>query len=287
MKRLTMLALMLASFLMVSCGAKVEVPPAFVGKIQTRDGMSGDVRVTSKFRLPMCWSYCDKLVLLDVSDQRYTEEFSTFMPKDDLTLKYGVSLQMSVSPDNYDFIYANIPAAGTNDGGVSLITQATVYTRYVEQRLETVLPAIVADYTIDQVASNRDEVNTFITSRLREELSDSPFVVKFAGLTDVVYPSIIIDAKEKAAERREQEEQLLAERTLALLAIQTEREVEESRRDVELAKAATKAMIAEQMMTPAYETLLKYETLQAMAASSNKIIVPTDMLDGLAVQNQL
>ena len=63
--------------------------------------------------------------------------------------------------------------------------------------------------------------------------------------------------------------------------------VGQKRREVEIQKAKTKALIAKQLMTPQYETLLKYETLQAMAQSSNKVIVPTEMLDGIAVQGQV
>ena len=117
-------------------------------------------------------------------------------------------------------------------------------------------------------------------------MQSTPFTLKYAGITGVSLPALIIEAKEDAAKRSEQENTMLAQRNLDLLAIQTESEVEEKRRAVELQKAATQAMIAEEMMSPAYETLLRYETLKAFATSTNKVIVPTEMLDSIAVQNE-
>ena len=55
--------------LLSACGARVEVPPAHVGKIMTKDGYQDTLIPTSKFRLSPCWAYCDRLVTLDVADK--------------------------------------------------------------------------------------------------------------------------------------------------------------------------------------------------------------------------
>lgn len=271
---------------LTGCGKPVEIPPAHVGKIQTKNGMTDSVRMPSKFRLDKCWAYCDKLITLDVSDQRYKEAFKTFMPKDDLELRYAVTMTMAVDPSKYDFIFDNVPATSVADQ-LSRIEQVNVYKRYAESKVETILPEIVAEFKISEIASDRSKVNTFIKQRLNKELQSTPFILKHVGLTQVDYPEIITKAKELAAERREKEQQILAQRTLDLMAIQTEKEVEKERREAELMKAKTKAMIAKEMMTNDYETLLKYETLSEMAKSQNKVIIPTEMLDGLAVQNEV
>lgn len=280
------LAIISATAALTACGTKVEVEPAHVGKIQTRDGFQQGFREPSKFRLDFCMTYCDKLVTLDVSDQRYTESFKTFMPRDDLNLDYSVSMTMAIDPTKYDFIFANVPAQ-SEGSNVSKILQQNVYRRYAESKIETILPEIVANFKIGEIASERNKVNAYIKQRLNDELKQTPFILKHVGLTSVTYPKIITDAKENAAERREQEEQLLAQRKLDLLKIQTEKEVEEQRREVELMKAATKSKVAKEMMSPEYEKLLKYETLQMMAESQNKVIVPTQMLDGIAIQREL
>lgn len=286
MKSIKTVAIVGVLGMLAACGQRVEIPPANVGKIQTKDGMQEGVRHPSKFRLDRCWSYCDKLITLDVSDQRYNESFKTFMPKDDLNLSYSVSMTLSVDPKKYDFIFSNVIALPLSDQTAE-IKQIDVYQRYAEAIVETTLPEIVANFEIAEISSSRTEVNNYIQKRLNDELSKTPFVLKYVGLTNVDYPKIITDAKENAAERREKEQQILAQRTLDLLEIETERQVEEKRREVELMKAASKRMIAKEMMSKEYETLLKYETLNAIAASPNKVIVPTDALSSLAVQSQV
>ena len=266
-------------------GQEAEIPTGYVGKIQTQNGFSDDVRNPSKFRLDACFKYCDRLVTLDVSDKNYQEVFKTLMPKDDLVLTYGITMTMAVDPKKYNFIFGNVPFDLTQEGAV--ITQKDVYNRYAQPQLQTIIPSILTEFTIGEVASEREKVNAYIKQRLNKELSSTPFILKHVGLKQVILPSIITEAKERAATRREEEEQVKAERTLELLKIETEKEVETSRREVELMKAKVKADIAKKLMTPAYETLLKYETLQMMATSSNKVIVPVAMLDGLAVQQEI
>lgn len=76
------LALVASALALSACGERVEVPPAHVGKIMTKDGYQDNLIPTSKFRLPPCLAYCDRLVLLDVSDKAYQESMSIFIPED-------------------------------------------------------------------------------------------------------------------------------------------------------------------------------------------------------------
>jgi predicted small lipoprotein YifL len=65
-KHKTSLAAVAAAFVLGACGQKVEVPPAHVGKIMTKDGYQESLIPTSKFRLGSaghtvidwsCWMY--------------------------------------------------------------------------------------------------------------------------------------------------------------------------------------------------------------------------------------
>lgn len=287
MKKLLSLLAISASVLLTGCsGESVEIPSGNVGKIQTKDGFQEGIRKASKFRLEKCYKFCDRLVTLDVSDSQYGLKFSTFMPKDELTMGYSVDMMLGVKADKYDMVFTNVPFKAMSER-FGAITQADVYLRYAKPVLNTSIPAIVSNFTIGQVASERTKVNNYLKAKMNEQLKDTPFIVKHVGLVNVEYPAIITKAKERAAERKEQEDIIKQQRELDLLQIETDLMVDQKRREVEIQKAKTKALIAKQLMTPQYETLLKYETLQAMAQSSNKVIVPTEMLDGIAVQGQV
>ena len=267
-------------------GQSVEIPSGNVGKIQTKDGFQAGIRKASKFRLENCYKFCDRLVTLDVSDSQYKLSFSTYMPKDELTMGYSVEMMLGVKAKKYDMVFTNVPFVADSDR-FGYIKQSDVYARYARPILNTEIPAIMSNFTIGQVASERAKVNSFVKAKINEKLAQTPFIVKHVGLVKVDYPEIITKAKERAAERKEQEDIIKQQRELDLLQIETDLMVDQKRREVEIQKAKTKALIAKQLMTPQYETLLKYETLQAMAKSSNKVIVPTEMLDGIAVQGQV
>lgn len=287
-RRLLMCAAVLAgAFTLAGCsGQKVEIPSGNVGKIQTKDGFQEGVRTASKFRLEKCYKFCDRLVILDVSDSQYSMAFSTFMPKDELTMGYAVDMMLGVKADKYDLVFENVPFRADSDR-LGVIAQAGVYKRYAHPILKTDIPAMVSNFTIGEIASERSKVNKFMKAKMNAALKNTPFVVKHVGLTDVNYPDIITRAKERAAERKEQEDVIKQQRELDLLQIETDKLVDRERRELQLQQAETRALIAKELMTPEYETQLKYETLQKLAESSNKTFVPTEMLDGIAVQNQV
>lgn len=287
MKKLLAMALVMSCAFLAGCsGESVEIPSGNVGKIQTKDGFQKGIRKASKFRLEKCYKFCDRLVTLDVSDGQYGLAFSTYIPKDELTMGYSVEMMLGVKASKYEMVFTNVPFVADSDR-LGTIKQSDVYKRYARPVLNTEIPAIISNFSIGQIASERSKVNSYLKAKMNEKLADTPFIVKHVGLVKVDYPEIITKAKERAAERKEQEDIIKQQRELDLLQIETDLMVDQKRREVEIQKAKTKALIARQLMTPQYETLLKYETLKAMAESSNKVIVPTEMLDGIAVQGEV
>lgn len=279
--------LMLAAVIgLAGCGTPSEVPTSYVGKIQTPKGFQKEVLQPSKFRLDQCWGYCDKLVLLEASDQVFTREFKTFMPKDKLNLTYGVSMTLAIDPNSYDQIFSIIPAEDRNDQ-LAVIKLADVYARTASTKIDTLMPQILTKFTIAEVASNREKVNQFVQQELSKQLEKTPFIVKVAGLTKVDYPDIITQAQENAAKRKENEAQVLAQRNLDLLQIQTDKEVETQRRELELMKASTTAMVADKMFSTNYKTMRELEVMEKLANSPNKVFIPSTMLNSLALQTMV
>ena len=288
MKRIVTAAIIFGSSVMLAgCGAtSVEIPSGHVGKIQTKDGFQDGVRHASKFRLDRCTRYCDRLVTLDVSDSQYTLQFKTYMPKDQLHMGYMVKMTMGVKPSSYEQVFSNIPFDSHTDQ-FGNIPQKTVFNRYAKPVLETDIPGMLSNFSIGQIQSDRSKVNGFMKSKMNEALADTPFIVKHVGLTNIEYPEIITRAKERAAERKENEEVIKQQRELDLLQIETDLLVDMKRRKLEIQKAETRALIANKLMTPEYASLMKYETLQKFAESDNKVFIPTEMLDSIAAQGML
>ena len=274
---------------LAACGSKVEVPAAHVAKIMTKDGYKADTIGTSKFRLDWCWAYCDKLVLLDASDQAVSEKMELFMPEDKLNMTFDLRLTMIINPNKYEELFARIPPVDQN--GVDVISWNKAYVTYAQQIVRAEAREFLSDFTIAEIASSRETINAQLSQRLTKSINEkTPFQVRYVGLADIQYPKIIVEAQENAAERREQINQEYA--NLELSKVRLERELQEQTMNqkitFERARAeAEVARIQSQSLTPAYIRYRELQILEKLAESDNKVFVPSAMLDSVAGQVQL
>ncbi len=284
------------ALLATGCGQRVEVPPANVGKIMTKSGYQEGFINTSKIRLDACWwpgAYCDRLVLLDVSDFAKTEQFKLFMPEDRLNLLFDVRVTMMVNPEQREMLFNKITPRKMMVGGNQAIAidMNRAYYTYAEQIIRSETRSFIADYSIAEVASNRDAIGDKLQDHLKKTIAKrTPFIVRYAGLADVQYPEIIVTAQENAAERREAIQQEKAQ--LEVSKVQLERELQEAsmQRKVDVEKARAEAeqnKILAESVSPAYVKYRELEALDKVADSKNKTFVPFEMLNSMAGQVML
>ena len=242
MKKIMTGVIMATALILGGCGDRVEVPPAHVGKVMTKDGYQDNLVPTSKFRLPACVAYCDRLVLLDVSDNSYSESLTIFIPEDKLNLNVTIRTTLSVNPRKSEELFAALTPASI-EGSTSRIDNRTIYNTYAAQIIQAEVREYLSQYSIAEIASSNEKVNSDIRERLSKVLSErTPFNVRYVGLTNIEYPKIITDAQEAAAERREAVQQEQAQ--LEISKVKLERELQEARltRAIEKEKAETEAI---------------------------------------------
>lgn len=240
---------------MIGCGTRVEVPPAHVGKIMTKDGYKEGIKGTSKFRLDACWAYCDKLVLINAGDQANTESMKIFIPEDKLNLEVDVRTNLTLNKEGADALFDALPPQDSENEDVAVIERTLAYRTYAQQIILTETREYLSQYSIAEIASSLEKVNSDLRIRLQKSLeARTPFSVRYVGITNIKYPSIITEAQENAAKRREQIQQ--EEAQLQISKVQLERELQEARLqrkiDVETALAAAEAdRIRSAALTPA------------------------------------
>lgn len=264
----TLLAVALAASL-TACGTKVEVPTAHTGKLMTKDGYQENTIPTSAFKLPWCWTYCDNLVLLDTSDKAKTENMTIFIPTDKLNLEVGLRVTLSVNPKETNGLFATLPTQPAPEGTpnadrVRYIGWDQIYNTYAQQVILTEAREYLSKYSISQISSSMEKVNADLRIILQKKIEDrTPFTVRYVGITNVKYPSIITQAQENAATRREQIQQ--EEAQLQISNVKLDRELQETRLqrqiDVEKAEADAEAdrIRAQAANNPAVITLRKLE----------------------------
>lgn len=248
---------------MIGCGSKVEVPAAHVGKIMTKDGYREEIIGTSKFRLDPCMWYCDKLVLINAGDQANTENMEIFIPEDKLVLKVAVRTNLTLNKDGSDALFDALPPIASEDNDVAIIERNLAYNTYAQQIILTETREYLSQYSIAEIASSLEKVNSDLRVRLQKSLeSRTPFSVRYVGITNIEYPKIITEAQENAAKRREQIQQ--EEAQLQISKVSLERELQEARLqrkiDVENALAQAEAdRVRANALTPSVIRLRELE----------------------------
>ena len=275
----------IAAFSLVGCGEAVEVPPAHVGKVMTKIGYKEGTIGTSKFRLDPCFAYCDKLVLLDVSDRSVSETMELFIPKDKLNMSFDLRMTLSVNPQKYEELYSRMAPAEDQ------ISWMSAYNTYARDIVRSEAREFLSQFSIAEIASSRETLNVQLSERLSKSISQrTPFQVRYIGLADIQYPEIIVDAQKKAAERREQIEQENAQ--LEISKVQLERQLQEQQmqRAIDVERAEAEALVNKILgdsITPSYVRYKELSVLQDLANSQNKVFIPTSMLDSVAAQIQI
>lgn len=294
MKKLAFVMVAFAAMLaLTGCGQRVEVGSGEVAKISGKNGYRDGVIHTSRFRLDPCIAYCDNLVVLDASDSFRTIDMSVFMPADRLDLDFTVRVTLAVNPSKYDELFSRmrVDDNGDRQSRVRHISLDRAYRTYAEQIIHTTSRAYISQYTIMDIASNRDTIGSGLAERLTRELQEqTPFIVRHVALSDVKFPAIITQAQIRAAERREAIAQEEAELEVSKVRLERELQEERLRRLVQVELATTEAevnRILGESMTPSYIRYRELQFLDRVASSNNKVFLPTDMLNTVAGQIQL
>ena len=233
---------LLAVAALAACGQRVEIPPAHVGKIMTKDGYQENLIPTSKFRLPMCWVYCDRLVTMDISDKAYTENLSIFIPEDQLNLGVTVQATLSINPKKTEELFTSISPSETSEFQ-SRIENQNIYKTYASQIIQKEVREYLSKFSIGQIASSNERINSELSVKLSDVLaSRTPFNVRFVGITGLKYPEIITKAQEAAAERREAIQQEEAQAKVTEVKLSAQLQEARLQRAIEKEKAETEAL---------------------------------------------
>ncbi len=273
---------------LTGCGQAVEVPPAHVGKILTKNGYAPDTIPPSKFRLPACWAYCDKLVLLEVSDSMLQESMpNLFMPLDKLKLEqFEIRGTFSIPREDkaINAIFDRIVPTELSDR-IWKISAAVVYQTYGEQAVRGVARSEIVKHKIPEVLAQRESIGSDLHVAIEKKLKDTktPIRITRFEIAKALPPEVIVNAQEAAKQREIDIQRAEADAQVQLVEAERALEVAKKDRLVEREKAeaiAEQNEIAAASITPqllAYRRIEAAERIYAtLAASNNTIIVPAD-----------
>lgn len=283
-RKLASISLLALTFVLTGCGQSVEIPPAHVGKILTKNGFSPEIIPPSKFRLQSCMAYCDRLIVLEAGDTPLKEELVVFMPKDNLNLTVEIRGTFSIPTDKtvLNSIFDRVPAGENN-----FIDSNTIYNTYGQQAVRGIVRSEIVKYTIADVLTNRDVIGANIHAAIVDKLktTNTPVSVSRFELANLQPPQVIVEAQEATKKREVDILKAEADAQVAIRTAEKDLEIAQKNRLVEREKAlaiAEQNDIAARSITP---QLLEYRRLevaeriyQNLASSTNAglIVVPAD-----------
>ena len=146
---------MVSTLSLAGCiGEAVQVPPAYVGKILSKDGFQPGLISPSQFRLPICFFYCDRLIVAESSDfqkrEAFRDDHALYMPRSELAMPFDVRGTFAVRNDDkaLQSVFDRIPASrprGLLRGKVhGVISQEKLYETYCVAVVRDVVRRIVA-----------------------------------------------------------------------------------------------------------------------------------------------
>ncbi|CAH7361554.1 putative Band 7 protein [Vibrio chagasii] len=279
-----------AVFGMTGCspiGEKVMVPAAHVAKVFGQDGFKEGIHETKRFRLEPCLFYCEKLVLLPVSDNQWIEHYDQLIPRDQLRMKYSVNTVLGIKRDKDTLtdIFNKMPSDRNG-----LIDIKRIYHTYAQQRVYSITQQTIADYTIDEIATDMAAVEVDLRTRLMDALDGTPFMLKNVGIINPQYPSIIIEAKENAAEREVALDREKAELEIVRVKMQRDKEEAEKQAEIDKIIANSQKEVNSIMSDSVNENYVLYKQLEALsdiAKSDNKVFIPFAALDSVGANNMM
>jgi len=275
--------------LLNACGRSVEVPPASVGFIISKNGVLPDPVPTSKFRLSPCFKYCDELLIVSLADSGIKETMPLFMPKDKLKISVDIRATVSIPQNKAIDLTTKVTPKNVDVSQYKFheyISPDIIYATYGKQAVRGVSRGILAKYSIQQLMENRDAVSREILDAINSRLAETKtsLTISRLELADIRIPDVITKAQEAAAQRRIEVEREKASIQVRMLKAEGDLKVAKAERAVQKEQAMA---IAEQNKIAAKSVttqLLKYRQLEAfekvmpqIAKAGNLIVVPIDM----------
>jgi regulator of protease activity HflC (stomatin/prohibitin superfamily) len=272
-------------------GEKVEIPPASVGMVLGKNGFQGDIIPPSRFRLPVCLSQCDKLVVIEAGDTGMTESMSVLIAQDNLDLNIDVRFTLALSKEKSQIlsVFDRVVPVQLQSGGYGT-TLDQVYSVYGQSIVRSVTRAELSKYTIAEIAANQGAVSAKLMVAVSDALEKTPLEIKQFGLAKIKFPATITEAREAAQSRKIAVETADANAQVLIREAQGRLEVTRAERAADILAAETIAdqnLILANGVTPEVLRYMELEVLKEMAKNKNAVFFPVDMMGSVGLQNRV
>lgn len=311
MKKLMFIGLLVTMMFAVSGCSRVEVPPGYLGKMISAEGVHPELYGQGRVVIP--WFSTKRLIFIEsasnlrpadltvIMADRYVDEDGNEQVRPGAKMQFQLNVRFRVNPDK-----AVINAALKDmklSKGTSEITAMDFYNKYGGIAVGKVGREVLGKYTPREVMSNLDAINATLLTRLNEELAGTPLVLSHAALGPFSLPDAIQSQIDENLRTEESKVKKQAEQEIALLDKQNEIELARQqaiRERVDAQSLAEQNRILNASITPEVLRLrelsleekrieMQREVMSKALANgnNNSVFIPYGALDSVGANNRM
>lgn len=290
MRAVLIAVLSLAALSLASCGQRVEIETAHVGRVMTTSGLENTVRSPSTFRLPVNFlgNNPSRLIVIETSDQQKKETMEVFMPKDDLILTFEVRGTFSIpsTQEGTAAIFDRVvPEAVGENPYIYRVDFDQVYEIYAQREIWITSREVVTNYDIPYVMAHLEDISRELREKIGERLKATPIRVIEFNLSKTLPPDVILEAEAVAKQRQVQIQEAKADRLVKITEAEAKLAVAKKQQMIDLIQADTNRQVGLKLTRGVNPNFVQQRTLNILdGLNDNRVIlVPEEALQNPAM----
>lgn len=304
MKNWFMVPLMFALAVLVGCTE--PVPPGYLGKVVTVEGVSPEQYGVGRATV---WGR-DRLILIETSSVLRAAPVQVIMAdrvtSDDGTVEHRIGLGMDFTVNVRYRIDTSAKTAITAllqdmtlGQDIKVIGADQVYNKYGNMVVGRVAREVLGEYTPEEVLGSLVAINEILDARVKTALETSPLQVSSVSLGPITLPQLIVDRINKNKETELSEFEKSAQQKIDMLEKRNQIALAQQqaiREEIDAMSLANQNGILKDSITPEVlrlrELQVREKEIEMMASNlstgtNNTVFVPYGAVDSTAAQMRM
>lgn len=286
MRRRVLQLSIIAVALVILGGCTREVPIGYIGMIQQRSGLTGEVLAPGRHQ---CWGIGVKMILIEASENVMSEPMK-ILCDDDLNFSFDLKIRGQIKGTDGKSIKALLDNKGSsatdyqNSPATRVIVYDALYKTYVQPQARSIARGVVSKYKTTEIRPNREKIDNSIREKLLKSLEGTPMHVNMVASSNYDYPDIITKSMEKKRQREIEIKEEEAKQAVKLLQASNRQKLAQKMIVVRAAEGRAEAAYLKQVAPVLNSNYVKLRQIEAMTpmydkvGAGDKVIVGADQV---------
>lgn len=267
-------------------GCTKEVPIGYIGMVQERSGLTGEVLAPGRHQ---CWGPGVKMILVEASENVMAEPMS-ILCADELNFKFDLKIRGQIKGTDGKSVKKLLDNKGSsatpyqNDPSTRVIAYGALYKTYVQPQARALARGVVSKYETTEIRPNREKIDEAIRQKILKSLEGTPMHVNMVASSNYDYPDIITSSMEKKRQREIEIKEEEAKQAVELLKADNRMKLAQKMVVVRAAEGRAEAAYLKQVAPALNSNYVRLRQIEAMIPMYNnvgqgdKIVVGSDQV---------